>query len=127
MSRLSFKKVYTVEHNVKVMNVGRVARGLTRLPYWRNTIAPLPQRRICVFTGTHLTYTFICPFQKLLLPLFHNCDIHTCSTLSAQVCLSSSMPGSAHARTLARQSGAESEPRALSEAEFSYGNPVQII
>jgi hypothetical protein len=48
MSRLSFKKVYTVEHNVKVMDVGRVARGLTRLPYWRNTIAPLPQRRICV-------------------------------------------------------------------------------
>jgi hypothetical protein len=48
MSRLNYKKVYTVEHNVKVMDVGRVTRESlgVLLGYWRNTIAPPPQRPI---------------------------------------------------------------------------------
>jgi hypothetical protein len=40
MSRLNFGKIYTVEHNVKVMSVGRVTRE--SLPvlrgYWRNSL-----------------------------------------------------------------------------------------
>ena len=40
MSRLNFKKIYTIEQNVKVMNVGRVTRE--SLPilmgYWRNCL-----------------------------------------------------------------------------------------
>jgi len=41
MSRLNFKKIYTIEHNVKVMNVGRVTRDSlpVLLGYWRQSLA----------------------------------------------------------------------------------------
>jgi hypothetical protein len=37
MSRLNFKKIYTIEHNVKVMSVGRVVKDSlpALLGYWR--------------------------------------------------------------------------------------------
>ena len=37
MSRLNFSRVYTVEHNVKVMNVGKVSKDSlpVLLGYWR--------------------------------------------------------------------------------------------
>ena len=40
MSRLNFKKVYTIEHNVKVMNVGKVAKDSlpALLGYWRQSL-----------------------------------------------------------------------------------------
>jgi hypothetical protein len=40
MSRLNFKKVYTIEHNVKVMNVGKVAKDSlpALLVYWRQSL-----------------------------------------------------------------------------------------
>jgi hypothetical protein len=40
MSRLNFKKIYTVEHNVKVMNVGKVTRDLLPvfLKYWKQSL-----------------------------------------------------------------------------------------
>jgi hypothetical protein len=40
MSRLNFKKVYTIEHNVKVMNVGRVAKDSQPplLGYWLQSL-----------------------------------------------------------------------------------------
>lgn len=42
MSRINFDKIYTIEHNVKVMNVGKVAEGsLHNLSlYFRNTHFP---------------------------------------------------------------------------------------
>ena len=48
MSRLNYKKIYTVEHNVKVMGVGRVTRGslAALLGYWRNTLHPPLERPI---------------------------------------------------------------------------------
>jgi len=44
MSRLNYKKIYTVEHNVKVMGVGRVTKEslAALLGYWRNTLHPPP-------------------------------------------------------------------------------------
>ena len=40
MSRLNFKKVYAVEYNVKVMNVGRVAKDSlpALLGYWQQSL-----------------------------------------------------------------------------------------
>jgi hypothetical protein len=40
MSRLNYRKVYTIEHNVKVMNVGRVTRDSipVLLGYWRKSL-----------------------------------------------------------------------------------------
>ena len=40
MSRLNFKKIYTVEHNVKVMNVGQVTKESlpVLLGYWRKSL-----------------------------------------------------------------------------------------
>lgn len=40
MSRLNYKKIYTVEHNVKVMSVGRVTKISlpVLLGYWRNAL-----------------------------------------------------------------------------------------
>jgi hypothetical protein len=40
MSRLNFKKVYTIEHNVKVMSVGRVTKDSlpVLLGYWRQSL-----------------------------------------------------------------------------------------
>jgi hypothetical protein len=41
MSRLNFKKIYTIEHNVKVMSVGKVVDGSlpVLLGYWRQSLA----------------------------------------------------------------------------------------
>ena len=41
MSRLNFKKIYTIEYNVKVMNVGKVTdKSLPPLlGYWRKSLA----------------------------------------------------------------------------------------
>ena len=41
MSRLNFKKIYTVEHNVKVMSVGKVVGSslAALLGYWRQLLA----------------------------------------------------------------------------------------
>ena len=41
MSRLNFKKCYTIEHNVKVMSVGRVTKDSLSvlLGYWRKYLA----------------------------------------------------------------------------------------
>jgi hypothetical protein len=41
MSRLNFKKIYTIEHNVKVMSVGKVTRDSlpVLLGYWRQSLA----------------------------------------------------------------------------------------
>jgi hypothetical protein len=40
MSRLNFKKIYTVEYNVKVMNVGKVTKDSlpVLIGYWRNSL-----------------------------------------------------------------------------------------
>jgi hypothetical protein len=40
MSRLNFKKIYTVEHNVKVMNVGKVTRDSlpVLIGYWKKSL-----------------------------------------------------------------------------------------
>lgn len=40
MSRLNFKKIYTVEHNVKVMNVGKVTKDSlpVLIGYWRKSL-----------------------------------------------------------------------------------------
>jgi hypothetical protein len=40
MSRLNFKKIYTVEHNVKVMNVGKVTKDSlpVLIGYWRTSL-----------------------------------------------------------------------------------------
>jgi hypothetical protein len=40
MSRLNYKKIFTVEHNVKVMSVGRVTKESLAplLGYWRQTL-----------------------------------------------------------------------------------------
>jgi hypothetical protein len=40
MSRINYRKVYTIEHNVKVMNIGRVTRDSlgVLLAYWRNSL-----------------------------------------------------------------------------------------
>jgi hypothetical protein len=40
MSRLNFKKIYTVEHNVEVMNVGKVTKESLPLLlcYWRRSL-----------------------------------------------------------------------------------------
>jgi hypothetical protein len=40
MSRINYCKVYTVEHNVKAMNVGRVTRDSlgALLGYWRQSL-----------------------------------------------------------------------------------------
>jgi hypothetical protein len=40
MSRLNFKKIYTVEYNVKVMNVGKVTKDSlpALIGYWRNSL-----------------------------------------------------------------------------------------
>jgi hypothetical protein len=40
MSRLNFKKIYTVEHNVKVMNVGKVTKESlpVLIGYWRTSL-----------------------------------------------------------------------------------------
>jgi len=40
MSRLNFKKIYTIEHNVKVMNVGKVVKDSLPLllVYWRQSL-----------------------------------------------------------------------------------------
>jgi len=40
MSRLNYKKIHTVEHNVKVMSVGSVTKEslAVLLGYWRNTL-----------------------------------------------------------------------------------------
>lgn len=40
MSRLNFKKIYTIEHNVKVMNVGKVTRDSLPvfLKYWKQSL-----------------------------------------------------------------------------------------
>jgi hypothetical protein len=40
MSRLNFKKIYTIEHNVKVMNVGRVTKDSLPIliKYWKQSL-----------------------------------------------------------------------------------------
>ena len=40
MSRLNFKKIYTIEHNVKVMNVGKVTKDSLPilLKYWKQSL-----------------------------------------------------------------------------------------
>jgi hypothetical protein len=41
MSRVNFKKIYTIEHNVKVMSVGKVTRDSlpVLLKYWMQSLA----------------------------------------------------------------------------------------
>jgi hypothetical protein len=43
MARVNFSKVYTVEHNVKVMDVGKVSQdSLTKLmAYWRVAVGDI--------------------------------------------------------------------------------------